>query len=845
MARARRGRRRKGDQSPVTREEFDALYDLVNMVEQRAMFGRGIQSVPGGGAAGDDGYEPTYPGTIDNSGTVGGYLPGEIPYLTDETPPASSPTADVTGGIGFFSVKWTAVANADPVTYEVHVSTTTGFTPDATTFSGETNGTLAFIKTLPNGSAFAYGTTYYFKIMAKDADGGGYADPTPAAGTQDSATLVKAGTDELQSDGLTPSAPTVTLKTGPGWLQPKWTAAGTTSDPVVYNVYISATNGFTPGVTSDALTPVFTTAARSVVINELVAGTQLTTGTTYYIKVIATSTLGSGLSSSASTQVSGTPDVLNAAVTTISNLDAGTITTGSLDAGRIAAGSLDASKITSNTITSTQIAADAITTSELAADAVIAENILAGEVTADKLQAVLTMTTAILAGAFGGSNVQMGYGVKDDGTGSPMVDEGFIGVRAYNGSDVDPVFKLPADGSPATFRGVVKFGSVGTSKLLQNDMIQLLEQPGGSFANRLLVQSSNGTENNETTYDIEFDSTPVVGNALIIVIQNYDGGGAAAHTVTGWTSLHNNQFGGVGNGRCQVLGKIATGTDDGAPGDPIVVSLDKNTDQIVWTAMEWSGVTLTENVPSEEDEDNTSGAVTLNTTGIASTSNPCILLGVGALHGPWDSVLPDTSFPSFQVSTYPAGWTNVSRVENVNISDQREAEQVVFYKSVAAADTSAFIIDTNADSAAAVAIILALEASANNVEPADADSVRLYAADVSGNTYLHSQDEDGRESSVVIGSAGEVFRLSLQTFNHNFNGGAAISAHSGGADTHTITCGANDFAILAEYTGGENYLHFKLDITGTNTLTLRWFNADSVSRTPGSVGITILVVHRT
>lgn len=84
MARARRGRRRKDDKSPVTREEFNALADQLSMIEQRAMFGRGIMGVDGAGAAGDDGYVPTYPGSID---MVGGFLPSEIPYITDGSVP--------------------------------------------------------------------------------------------------------------------------------------------------------------------------------------------------------------------------------------------------------------------------------------------------------------------------------------------------------------------------------------------------------------------------------------------------------------------------------------------------------------------------------------------------------------------------------------------------------------------------------------------------------------------------------------------------------------------------------------------------------------------------------------
>ena len=78
---------------------------------------------------------------------------------------------------GALQVKWDAVTNVDSVTYEVHVSTTSGFTPDRP-FSGtsttrviQTEGTFAIVKTLPSGVSLNYDTLYYVRIVAKDFDG--------------------------------------------------------------------------------------------------------------------------------------------------------------------------------------------------------------------------------------------------------------------------------------------------------------------------------------------------------------------------------------------------------------------------------------------------------------------------------------------------------------------------------------------------------------------------------------------------------------------------------------------------------------------------------------------------
>jgi hypothetical protein len=121
---------------------------------------------------------------------------------SDAIAPSTSPTPNVIGGAGYLAVDWDPITNNDPVTYEVHVSTTTGFTPSASTKSGQLNGTLFFIKAMPDGTPLDYGapvngigsTEYFVKVVAKDVDGahGGGTFGTPTYGgsyTQDSAFL--------------------------------------------------------------------------------------------------------------------------------------------------------------------------------------------------------------------------------------------------------------------------------------------------------------------------------------------------------------------------------------------------------------------------------------------------------------------------------------------------------------------------------------------------------------------------------------------------------------------------------------------------------------------------------
>ena len=100
---------------------------------------------------------------------------------TDGSAPSTSPTPVSFAGVGFFLLKWDAIVNADPVMYEAHVSTISGFTADSGTYVGQTSSTQFNVKALP-GSPPAdpsdpdprlldYDTVYYAVLIAKDGDG--------------------------------------------------------------------------------------------------------------------------------------------------------------------------------------------------------------------------------------------------------------------------------------------------------------------------------------------------------------------------------------------------------------------------------------------------------------------------------------------------------------------------------------------------------------------------------------------------------------------------------------------------------------------------------------------------
>lgn len=92
--------------------------------------------------------------------------------LSDGNVPTGAVTLSASGGLGYIYLNWTPLANADPLVYDVYMSTTSGFTTfNATTKITEVSGTSAMIDTVVGGASLAYGTTYYFKVIARDRDG--------------------------------------------------------------------------------------------------------------------------------------------------------------------------------------------------------------------------------------------------------------------------------------------------------------------------------------------------------------------------------------------------------------------------------------------------------------------------------------------------------------------------------------------------------------------------------------------------------------------------------------------------------------------------------------------------
>lgn len=234
----------------------------------------------------------------ETTGTLG---PGDI---SDGAVPASSPTPKVTGGPRYLYVKWEPISNADPVTYEVHLGTSSTFTADSSTKCGEVTGSSFVIRYLPNNSStqLDYGTNYYVRVWAKDTDG--YAtNPAPtgtltavtcqkiAGGTggdiladsitaNDINSLTITGTKYVQAGGASASDPYARLYTtsGAGRLDMHpGTTYGSTDPGYIY----SKSNG--TDMWTELSSPAATSAANPVVL-KLLTDNSTKTKSEFYIK---------------------------------------------------------------------------------------------------------------------------------------------------------------------------------------------------------------------------------------------------------------------------------------------------------------------------------------------------------------------------------------------------------------------------------------------------------------------------------------------------------------------------------------------------------------------------------
>ncbi len=168
------------------------------------------------------------------------------PPPTDTQAPTAPGALSATGGLSSVTLSWTAATdNVGVVRYNVHRSTTAGFTPSTANRISQPAGTGFSDPGLAPG-------TYYYRVTAEDAAGNVGAASNQATGV-------------VTGDVTPPGSPTGLQATGAlGSASLSWTAATDNVAVVRYNVHRSTVAGFVPGVSNRIAQPTGTTYTDTV-----------------------------------------------------------------------------------------------------------------------------------------------------------------------------------------------------------------------------------------------------------------------------------------------------------------------------------------------------------------------------------------------------------------------------------------------------------------------------------------------------------------------------------------------------------------------------------------------------
>jgi hypothetical protein len=422
-----------------------------------------IAAPDGGGAppaAATHTISPTVATITDATGTTrtivgqqadGGYTSADFGGPAHATP--DTPT--VTGTLNGILVSWDgkvggAAPPSDFLWTEVHISTTSGFTPSAATLQG----TLASAAVFPV-SGLTVGTAYYVKLVERNTSG-----VATAASSQASAVPTSLTASLIGPLGVLNANPYFTGGDGSGWNGFNGTFSVSSTPPAGAPFpYAGLFSIVTPGAGAAAeesgqsfravpgvqylLTAWVYTAQTSVTLGFDwldSSHTYLSTGSQAVTVPANTWTLATVVLTSPASTAWAYPRIAPAdgaghtvyfqAILALPQVPGSLIQAGTITATQIAANTITAAQIAAHTITATQILAGTITATEIAGTTITAAQIAANTITASQI-ASGTITAGLLAAGI----VKAGIVDSTVVTGATIVADGTSGqILVYSGT---------------------------------------------------------------------------------------------------------------------------------------------------------------------------------------------------------------------------------------------------------------------------------------------------------------------------------------------------------------------------------------------------------------------------
>lgn len=808
--RRRRPLGRSNSTTPVTRQEFEELRaEILRIGSQRPPYISLVESISDDPDV-DDSYGWRFGGTAEGAEVV----------ETDGLAPAAVEFAPVVeGGVSFLAIKWRAVDNPDVTTYEVHLSDTSGFTPNPTTLRAETLGTLVFLRqqpanvivnpsvegdltgweskagaTVTQSTEQAIQETNSIKVDCPGADasegvqatfsesgiiaalgGRRYTFSAYIYSTSARDFALKWNEYDAASVYLTTRSATVS-HTGTGWerfsLSADTDAACTQIQPSVESGLASAVIFYVDGLMFE-YEPDLSDYTEN---NDPV----LVRGDTYYVKIVAKD-------------------------------DDGSATASPEGVGQLAQ----------------------VTGPDIAADAVIAEHILAGSITAEHLEAMMVLVTTLMAGAEGSSRVEVGVTEMEDGV-------QMVGIHGFDTDGETVTFMFDAATGQVYLKGTLDFGV--RSRLLSNDIIELGEQPLG-FESVHRVQSrskANTAAGTWSGFTLLFTAPTTLGNlAIAIVSMKNTTLPSTPATPVGWTKVAEDT---EGTTRLVVFARENCPSITG-----LTVNFDGATkpQQVVMSLIEVSGIAAASALDFAVTATGSSGQPTVS-KGSAIAQADEYLLAIAVVSDDGGDDVPGVTLNA--LDTTNGGWGAVMLQGNTPTTLGRyDLSQYGVDQLTGSAISPVYTSNGSTSSLDEgwIVAMLGFKAAAADVVAPDTTKLRLYGkyASVPDATALHAQGEDGIENSVVLGPADQRWRFEHLSVAVNFG---SVPAHTGGTGSCLAPVVTGDLVVfLGHPDPGNRALVIRVEpVVLTNGQIDFWvFNADSSPVDIPSLLFHFLIIH--